>query len=368
MVVCFRPFKRSASSPAAAAATLRMRAATANTETTEEADDLGRRTVLDLFDEAAAEANDVTPGGDAETEEGEQARNRRRLLDMAAQADALCGEKDEKLRKSASMVEALIKDGFRPIVFCRFIPTADYFATQLRQVLPRDVAVKQLRVSSLQRSVRPVSPSSPNLQSTYLVATDCLSEGINLQRDFDAVLHYDLSWNPTRHEQREGRVDRYGQPSPKVRVITYYGVDNQIDGVVLDVLIRKHKKIRSSLGISVPVPVDTEQVVEAVFEGLLLRRKPGNEDQLLLDFEEYFRPRKEDLFAKWDLSAEREKRSRTMFSQEGLSASVKRSGTRTHGSAPSDRVQHRCCGFYKGRFVGPWGCREPEWRAQNRLG
>ena len=40
-----------------------------------------------------------------------------------------------------------------------------------------------------------------------LVATDCLSEGINLQHDFDAVVHYDLSWNPTRHEQREGRVD-----------------------------------------------------------------------------------------------------------------------------------------------------------------
>jgi len=44
-----------------------------------------------------------------------------------------------------------------------------------------------------------------------LVCTDCLSEGINLQDHFDAVVHYDLSWNPTRHEQREGRVDRYGQ-------------------------------------------------------------------------------------------------------------------------------------------------------------
>ena len=44
-----------------------------------------------------------------------------------------------------------------------------------------------------------------------LVATDCLSEGINLQEGFNAVIHYDLAWNPTRHEQREGRVDRFGQ-------------------------------------------------------------------------------------------------------------------------------------------------------------
>ena len=38
-----------------------------------------------------------------------------------------------------------------------------------------------------------------------LVATDCLSEGINLQDHFTGVLHYDLPWNPNRLEQREGR-------------------------------------------------------------------------------------------------------------------------------------------------------------------
>ena len=48
-----------------------------------------------------------------------------------------------------------------------------------------------------------------------LVATDCLSEGINLQEHFTAVLHYDLPWNPNRLEQREGRVDRFGQMAPK---------------------------------------------------------------------------------------------------------------------------------------------------------
>jgi superfamily II DNA/RNA helicase len=44
-----------------------------------------------------------------------------------------------------------------------------------------------------------------------LVATDCLSEGVNLQEKFTAVLHYDLPWNPNRLEQREGRIHRYGQ-------------------------------------------------------------------------------------------------------------------------------------------------------------
>ena len=311
-----------ASSPAAAAATLRTRASTLDTETAEEADDLGRRTVLDLLDDTAAEAMDVTPGSDTELEEGEHVRHRRRLLEYARQAEALKDGKDNKLQKAKTMVSALLKDGYRPIVFCRFIATAEYVAAALREALPKDVAVEavtsELAPAEREARVNQLAETPKHV----LVATDCLSEGINLQQDFDAVLHYDLSWNPTRHEQREGRVDRYGQPSPKVRVVTYYGLDNQIDGIVLDVLIRKHKKIRSSLGISVPVPIDTEQVVEAIFEGLLLRRKAGNEEQLLLDFEDYLRPKKEDLFAKWDASAEREKRSRTMFAQEGLSASV----------------------------------------------
>ena len=74
-----------------------------------------------------------------------------------------------------------------------------------------------------------------------LVATDCLSEGVNLQDEFQAVVHYDLAWNPTRHEQREGRVDRFGQPAEIVRALPLYGEDNGIDGIVLDVLLRKHE-------------------------------------------------------------------------------------------------------------------------------
>jgi hypothetical protein len=110
---------------------------------------------------------------------------------------------------------------------------------------------------------------------------------MNLQNEFDAVLHYDLSWNPTRHEQREGRVDRYGQPRSKVRVLTYYGTDNPIDGMVIDVLIRKHKTIRSSLGVSVPVPVETDTIIEAVFESLLMREQAGTAQPLLPGLETY---------------------------------------------------------------------------------
>ena len=307
------------SSPAAAAATLRNRTPTADAETPEEADEIGRRMVFDLESEDHIEGADVLPGSDTGEETPEGDKLRRRLLDLAREAEGLAGDKDAKLLEAVNLIKGLLKDGYRPIVFCRFIPTAEYVARELRERLPNTVEVaavtgllppadREARVLELARAEKPV-----------LVCTECLSEGINLQDHFTAVMHYDLSWNPTKHEQREGRVDRFLQPKEVVRVLTYYGIDNPIDGIVLDVLIRKHKKIRSSLGISVPVPLDTDAVVEAIFEGLLLRERGGTSSQQLLPgLEEYLRPRKEDLYTKWDDVAEREKRSRTVFAQEAI--------------------------------------------------
>jgi len=305
-----------ASSPAAAAATLRNRAAVANTETVEEADEVGRRIVLDIDIEDAGEGEELIPGSDPGEEDTDAKRNRRLLLQMAKEADALAGKKDIKLRKAIPLIKDFIKNGHQPILFCRFIPTAEYVADALRKALPNDVAVTAvtgtLPPAEREKRVLRLAENPKHV----LVCTDCLSEGINLQQHFDAVMHYDLSWNPTRHEQREGRVDRFGQHRDKVQVLTYYGLDNQIDGIVLDVLLRKHKKIRSSLGIFVPVPGDTNMVVEAIFEGLLLREHAGSR-QFSFDF---LHETRDDLHARWDDATAREKRSRTVFAQESIKA------------------------------------------------
>ncbi len=309
-----------ASSPAAAAATLRTRSLTVETESEEEADLIGERAILDLDDVETGEFLDVVPGAQEGSEDAPlEAGQHERLLRMARQAEALYGPaQDTKLRQAVDLVKGLLKDGYRPILFCRFIPTAEYVAEELRRALPESVEVaavtgllppaeRELRVEKLGRQPQRV-----------LVATDCLSEGINLQEHFDAVIHYDLSWNPTRHEQREGRVDRYGQPSPTVRTITYYGIDNQIDGLVLDVLLRKHRTIRTSLGISVPVPADTSQVIQALMQGLLLRGPQLATDSRQLTLFDIGADLYKDLHARWDNVTAREKRSRTLFAQQTL--------------------------------------------------
>jgi len=309
-----------ASSPAAAAATLRNRAAPADAETESEIDAIGQRSVLDLITEDGDATADVAPGADPGQEpDAPEAKHRRRLHDMAREADALCGDKDQKLQRAVSLVKEFLRDGFQPIVFCRFIDTAEYVAQQLRDALPKDVEVAAVTglLPPAEREAR-VLALSQNAKRV-LVCTDCLSEGINLQSHFNAVLHYDLSWNPTRHEQREGRVDRYGQPRKIVRVLTYYGLDNQIDGIVLDILIKKHKNIRTSLGISVPVPVESEKVIEAIFEGLLLRgQKNFDPHQMDLFNADVLEPIRREVHGQWENAAEREKRSRTVFAQETI--------------------------------------------------
>jgi len=317
------------SSPEAAAATLRERARGSDTATVEEADALGRSIILDEADEAS-DGNDVTPGADAEadsdagTDGGKPVApvspHRRRLLELARAAEALRGESDRKLTRGVSLVKGLLADGFTPIVFCKFIETAEYVAHGLREALAgvEVIAVTgRLPHAEREERVRELAQHPRRV----LVATDCLSEGINLQEHFNAVVHYDLAWNPTRHEQREGRVDRFGQPCDRVRTVTLYGADNPIDGIVLDVLLRKQRAIRQSLGVDVPVP-ESQTVLEAILEGLLFRGRPDEEIEAQLELfeQEEVAPRQAELHQSWDKLVDRERRSRTVFAQEGIKA------------------------------------------------
>ena len=310
-----------ASSPAAAAATMRNRSLILDANSLEEADDMGRRIVLDAESADASGASDVIPGSDTDTETA-AGGNRRKLLEMARLADALCGDQDNKVLELIGPLRELLRDNFQPIVFCRYIQTADYLAEQLKQRLK---GVEIMAVTGLlppeerESRIEELAKHTPRI----LVCTDCLSEGINLQEHFNAVIHYDLSWNPTRHEQREGRIDRFRQPHSEVRVITYYGVDNQIDGVVLDILIRKHKQIKNSLGISVPVPTESDSVLEAVFEGLLLREQSSSDDQIYIEgFNEFCREHQAKLHSDWEDARAKEVANRAMFAQRPLAGRV----------------------------------------------
>ena len=241
---------------------------------------------------------------------------------LIARGERLAGlDGDPKLRMLVENLRNLTRDGFTPIVFCRYIQTAAYLRAHLAEAF-KDRTVEaitgELPASERERRVEALADA---VTPPILVATDCLSEGVNLQHVFDAVVHYDLSWNPTRHEQREGRVDRYGQPSPSVRATLIYGANNPVDGAVLEVILRKARRIREELGVPVPVPDNGPAVTQALMKAVLMRRRRATSAaQLslgLLDAPDD-RTFGDDLEIQWRNAADREERNRTVFAQRRL--------------------------------------------------
>ena len=239
--------------------------------------------------------------------------NAAKIKELINEAVTLSGQKgDPKLKCLKDHLVPLIKEGFNPVVFCRFIATAHYLQKHLKEVFPDitvDVITGELAAEERKQKIEDLE----DVDRRLLIATDCLSEGINLQKVFDAVVHYDLSWNPTRHEQREGRVDRYGQASPVVRATLMYGENNPVDGAVLQVILRKAESIRKELGVPVPMPDENHKLTQALMKAVLFR---SGKKQMALDFTSTEEAKAIDRV--WIDASEKAKKSRTVFAQNRL--------------------------------------------------
>ena len=262
------------SSPASASLALRTRLQATEGETEQaQLENLDRTAAETVMDETAEDSLSLAESVPAGTvEEAEDAEALHKLIDRA---DALRGPRnDPKLKTLIHEVAQLVRDGFRTVVFCRFIATAHYVGEELKRSLAKSkthvlTVTGELTPDQRAERIEALRDLEADI-APVLVATDCLSEGVNLQNHFNAVVHYDLTWNPTRHEQREGRADRFGQKSPTVRALMLYGENNPVDGAVLRVILRKAEKIRKELGVSVPLPADNNKVVDAIMKAVLL--------------------------------------------------------------------------------------------------
>ncbi|ANN65357.1 helicase-related protein [Bordetella bronchialis] len=242
-----------------------------------------------------------------------------RLQALIADAQRLSGKAgDPKLAALIRHTDLLVKDGYHPVVFCRYIATAHYVTEHLKAAFPKatvDGVTGELTPEERRERVDELEDAEQRI----LVATDCLSEGINLQHLFTAVVHYDLAWNPTRHEQREGRVDRFGQQADEVRCTMLYGQDNPVDGFVLNVILKKGEAIQKELGVLVPMPEDEARINQALVKAALMKRSDSRtaSPQVAFDFgepEQLLAP----LQAQWRDALEKAKANRTVFAQRRI--------------------------------------------------
>ena len=218
-------------------------------------EDEAKATVLDedtgerLNDEEAAQRTERTVFGSAEAIEAELAT----LATAIETAQAVTPSRDNKLSKLLEVVlPNRLRDDPKVIVFTRYVDTLTYLAEQIegsRRFADTDVLTIHGSLSEGKR--REVFRAFDHSEKAVLIATDAISEGINLQHAAGQVIHYELPWNPNRLEQRNGRVDRFGQQRDTVHIRTMV-MDETLDASIMKVLVKKAAAIRQEYGFSPP--------------------------------------------------------------------------------------------------------------------
>ncbi len=158
----------------------------------------------------------------------------------------------------------------RVLIFTEWEDTLRYLQTQIKRIVadadPNEERVRIYRGFTKKQdreSLRDAFNAPPEENPLrILIATDAAREGLNLQAHCHHLFHFDVPWNPSRMEQRNGRIDRKLQPSPVVWCYYFFYRDRREDRVLL-AIINKTGKIRKELG-------SATQVIEPKLD-LLLR-------------------------------------------------------------------------------------------------
>jgi superfamily II DNA or RNA helicase len=152
--------------------------------------------------------------------------------------ETLTPKDDEKLQKLKNDIlpELIAKDP-KVILFTKYKDTLDYLEKHLKT---KDFETFVMHGDMSLNARTEIFGKFDRAKKAILIATDVISEGLNLQRLASNVVHYELPWNPNRLEQRNGRVDRIGQKRAIVNIRTMV-VDKSLDKEILLLLMEKKK-------------------------------------------------------------------------------------------------------------------------------
>ncbi|MCB1221948.1 MAG: DEAD/DEAH box helicase [Planctomycetales bacterium] len=171
-----------------------------------------------------------------------------RITAQDPQADArftaICELLDSKLRDGKEW-----RKDERIVIFTEYKTTMDYLLRRLQERFKgNDDRFLQLFGGMDDNEREEVKERFSDLSdpARILIGTDAASEGLNLQATARYLLHYDCPWNPSRLEQRNGRLDRYGQLRDVY--VHHFVSDQAADLKFMDLLIRKVEQIREDLG------------------------------------------------------------------------------------------------------------------------
>ncbi len=189
--------------------------------------------------------------------------------------ETLTPKDDEKLQKlKTDILPELITKDPKVIIFTKYKDTLDYLEKNLKTkefdtfIMHGDMSLNA-RIEIFGKFDR--------AKKAILIATDVISEGLNLQRLASNVVHYELPWNPNRLEQRNGRIDRIGQKRNTVNIRTLV-VDKSLDKEILLLLMEKKKTMESDRDYAAAFFGDEDSLKGMVNEAT--KRKKSKKNQI----------------------------------------------------------------------------------------
>lgn len=171
------------------------------------------------------------------------------LSSIVEAAKGVTAQRDAKLELLKQTIASKVRNPLNPnnkkvIVFTAFADTAQYLYSHIAQWASLELGIHSalitgggankttlsglgIDLNNILTTFSPVSKERHKLdpdattQLDLLIATDCISEGQNLQ-DCDTLINYDIHWNPVRIIQRFGRVDRLGSKNTRIQLINFW--------------------------------------------------------------------------------------------------------------------------------------------------
>jgi len=208
--------------------------------------------------------------------------NEKKLLKAAlAKCERVTPSKDAKLYY---LLRNAIPDAVRRakdrkpkiIIFTRYKDTLDYLVQNIEREVGNSLVLRGMDVYSIHGQMsnsnrREEFESFKQSDRAILVTTDCMAEGIDLQYSANQLIHYELPWNPNRLEQRNGRIDRFGQPKETVYIRALI-MEDTLEAAILENLILKANRIREDFGFAPPFFGDDLAVLDAIADYRLVAR------------------------------------------------------------------------------------------------
>jgi len=217
------------------------------------------------------------------------------LIDLYNNARAVTVERDAKLQELKNLIKAKVAQSSnkKTIVFTAFSDTAKYLHTNLKDYAKNELGIETALIcgthtktsfgkndyDSILTNFSPLAKKRSQMKNAQtekeidlLIATDCISEGQNLQ-DCDYLINYDIHWNPVRIIQRFGRIDRLGSKNESIQLVNFWPTKDLDNYINLKERVEARMALVDVTATGEDNVLNTEQLEDLISEDLKYRNR-----------------------------------------------------------------------------------------------